>query len=59
MRESEFDYTRWVVYGLVLVALALVSFFSPLALWIFAIVLVIAVIDIVYTKYFKGKVWSS
>ncbi|MCX6774905.1 MAG: hypothetical protein NTY99_02325 [DPANN group archaeon] len=57
MRETEFDNLRWIIYGIVLVVLAVVSFaFQPM-LWAFAVLLLIAAIDIVYVRYFKGRVW--
>jgi hypothetical protein len=57
MRETEFDNLRWIIYGIVLVVLAVVSFaFQPI-LWAFAVLLLIAAIDIVYVRYFKGRVW--
>ena len=59
LRETEFDFLRWIVYGVLLIILALASFVFQIALWIFAIVLEIAIIDIVYVRYFKGRVWAS
>ncbi|MEM2873859.1 MAG: hypothetical protein QW063_00165 [Candidatus Nanoarchaeia archaeon] len=58
LRETEFDFARWIVYGIILLALALASFVFEVALWIFAIVLAIAIVDIIYVRYFKGRVWT-
>jgi hypothetical protein len=57
MRETEFDNLRWIIYGIVLVVLAVVSFAFQFMLWAFAVLLLIAAIDIVYVRYFKGRVW--
>ncbi|MGB9675201.1 MAG: hypothetical protein ACP5IJ_01670 [Candidatus Nanoarchaeia archaeon] len=57
MRETEFDILRWFIYGIVLVVLAALSFAWPIMLWIFAAVLGLAIIDVAYTRYFKGKLW--
>jgi hypothetical protein len=57
MRETEFDILRWFIYAIVLVVLAAVSFAWPATLWAFAIIFGIAIIDIAYTRYFKGRVW--
>lgn len=59
LRETEFDFMRWIIYGIILLALALASFVFEAALWIFAIVLAIAIIDIIYVRFFKGRVWTS
>jgi hypothetical protein len=57
MRETEFDNLRWIIYGIVLVVLAVASFAFQPTLWAFAVLLLIAAIDIVYVRYFKGRVW--
>lgn len=59
MRETEFDAVRWVIYGIILLALAVASFAAPILLWAFAVILTIAIIDILYARFFKGKVWRS
>ncbi|MEM2954658.1 MAG: hypothetical protein QW625_01740 [Candidatus Nanoarchaeia archaeon] len=57
MRETDFDILRWTIYGIVLVILAALSFVWQPILWVFAIVFIIALIDITYIKYYKNKLW--
>ncbi len=53
MKDHQIDFSRWIIYGLVLLVLALLSLKFPNAIWVFAILLIIAVIDIAYCKMYK------
>jgi hypothetical protein len=53
LKEAEWDFYRWLIYGFVALLLALGAIAYPPLIWGFAIVLIIAVIDIFYTKYTK------
>jgi len=53
MKQHEFDFYRWVIYGLVLLLLAILSIPYPVVIWAFAILLVIAIVDVAYCKMYK------
>jgi len=53
--EAEWDFYGWLIYGLAALILALAAIAYPALIWGFAIVLIIALIDIFYTKYTKYK----
>jgi hypothetical protein len=53
LKEAEWDFYRWLIYGFIALVLALAAIAFPVLIWGFAIVLIIAVIDIFYTKYTK------
>jgi len=59
MKDSEFDFYRWLGYGLGLLILALAAIFLPGLLWAFVILLIIAVIDIGYCQYFKYRFFAK
>ena len=55
MKDSEFDFYRWLGYGLGLLLLAVLAIFVPLMIWAFAMLLIIAVVDISYCNYIKYR----
>ncbi len=53
IKDHEFDFYRWLAYGVALLLLALGAIaFGPL-MYVFTAVFVVAVIDIFYHRYFK------
>jgi hypothetical protein len=50
MKDQEVDFYRWVIYGLLLLLLAILAIRFPVVIWVFGILLVITVIDIAYCK---------
>ena len=50
MKDQEVDFYRWVIYGLLLLLLAILAIRFPVVIWVFLILLVITVIDIAYCK---------
>ena len=59
MKDSEFDYYRWIGYGVVLLILAILAIFVPLLIWVFAIMLIITLLDMGYCQYFKYRFFSK
>jgi len=59
VKDSEFDFYRWLSYGLSLLVLALAAIFLPGLLWAFVILLIIAVIDISYCQFFKYRFFAK
>ena len=55
MKDSEFDFYRWLGYGLGLLVLALSALLAPALIWAFIILLIIAIADISYCQYFKYR----
>jgi|GEM_PF-2111606 len=53
LKEAEWDFYRWLIYGIIALILAVASIAFPVLIWGFAVVLAIALIDIFYTKYTK------
>jgi uncharacterized membrane protein len=53
MKDQEVDFYRWVIYGLLLLLLAILAIRFPVVIWVFAILLAITVIDIAYCKKYK------
>ena len=53
IKDTEFDLYRWLVYCVALLLLALGAIAFPTMLWIFAIVLIIALADMAYIKWTK------
>ena len=56
LKEAEWDFYRWLIYGIIALILAVVSIAFPALIWGFLVVLIIAIIDIIYTKYTKYQV---
>jgi len=59
MKDSEFDFYRWLGYGLALLLLAIGAIFIPVVLWIFIILLVIVILDIGYSQYSKYRFYPK
>jgi len=55
MKDSEFDFYRWLGYGLGLLILALSALLVPLLIWAFIILLIITIADIGYCQYSKYR----
>ncbi|MFH0869265.1 MAG: hypothetical protein V1839_03495 [archaeon] len=55
MKDSEFDFYRWLGYGLGLLLLAVAAVFAPVMIWAFVILLGVALVDIGYCNYFKYR----
>lgn len=55
MKDSEFDFYRWLGYGIGLLILALSSVFVPVLIWAFIILLIIVLADVAYCQYFKYR----
>jgi len=55
MKDSEFDFYRWLGYGLGLLLLALGALFVPVLIWVFVILLIVTIADIGYCQYFKYR----
>ncbi len=53
VKDHEVDFYRWFAYGAILLLLALLAIFYGPLMYIFAILFIIAVIDIFYNRYFK------
>jgi signal transduction histidine kinase len=53
IKDTEFDFYRWLFYGLILLLLALASIAWPVLLWMFAIVLIIGLGDMAYMMWTK------
>jgi len=53
LKDHELDFYRWVIYGLLLLLLAVLAIKFPTLIWAFAILLVITVVDIAYCKMYK------
>lgn len=56
IKDTEFDLYRWIVYCIALLILAIASIAWPVLLWIFAIVLIITLVDVFYIKWTKYTV---
>ena len=57
INDSEFDFYRWLGYGLGLLILAIIAICVPAMLWAFIILLIIALLDIGYCQYFKYRIF--
>lgn len=53
MKSKEKDFYRWLAYGIILLVIAIATFYWHSAFILFVILLVIAVGDVVYTQYTK------
>jgi len=53
IKDTEFDFYRWLFYGVILLILAFSSIAFPILLWVFAVILLIGMCDVSYTMWTK------
>ncbi len=56
IKDTEFDFYRWLFYGLILLVIALGSIAFPVLLWVFVIILLIGLCDMSYMMWTKYTV---